>query len=597
MTDDQVLNYLRGRSRVTPPPDFVDAVSRAVADVPQRRGAWFAPFVPAAAAVAAVAAIAALVIILGRAPNVGPTPTTSPSPSASASASVAAAEPSTPPAPGDRLLEPGDVVEMPAFDDVGEWGTIRLERGDEIATDPEVSTSAEGSFLIEVHVTYTARRETSQTFGFLDWGLRVPDGVSGAEFPGFLPASADPDRPASDLLENGSSAAAGDIIEGWVALEVPAVERTPAVYVTYQGGERPGGSSSLPRWEVLVRDRERNNAPAEGHALLSSGDATLVPAVAPDGEFGTITLDRGDDVGGFPLVSDPISQNHFFIEILATYELDRFPAGIEWGQFDWRVEGGEGPVGAELLDAFPPIRGRNGLGHWPGATVPEDRYEGWIIFAVPREAANADLELVYQPAGVADATRIPVRSPGEPPAPVAAEWPRPDPVYVAQEGLPFTVLESSEADALMVDADTCTNPAGGYTVSYPDSWYTNTELDNVPACSWFSPTFYELNASGERPEEIAINITVFDGAVGFIWADLYSEQLTVDGFDARRAETGMTKDPDMPTDTFQYDYLVRLDANSDGRKLWAFTGTDYGGDYELNKAILDRIMASLEFTD
>lgn len=57
----------------------------------------------------------------------------------------------------------------------------------------------------------------------------------------------------------------------------------------------------------------------------------------------------------------------------------------------------------------------------------------------------------------------------------------------------------------------------------------------------------------------------------------------------------MTNDPTTPTDTFQYDYLASLDDDLEGRKLWAITGTDSGGDYELNKAILDRIMASLVF--
>ncbi|MEO7294597.1 MAG: hypothetical protein ABIZ57_00515, partial [Candidatus Limnocylindria bacterium] len=154
-----------------------------------------------------------------------------------------------------------------------------------------------------------------------------------------------------------------------------------------------------------------------------------------------------------------------------------------------------------------------------------------------------------------------------------------------------------EADALFADADTCTNPEDGYTVIFPESWYTNTEIGDVSACSWFSPVFYEATEGGPVPEEIAIEIRMFEGMVGFIWADLYTEEVTLDGLGARRSETGETKDPNTPTDQFQYSYLARLDASEEGRKLWAFTGTEYGGDYELNKAVFDRIMASLEFTD
>jgi hypothetical protein len=63
-------------------------------------------------------------------------------------------------------------------------------------------------------------------------------------------------------------------------------------------------------------------------------------------------------------------------------------------------------------------------------------------------------------------------------------------------------------------------------------------VSGVPACSWFSPTYYELNDSGGRPAEIAIEISVFEGSVGMIWVDLCSEQVTVGGFSAWRTETG-----------------------------------------------------------
>ena len=595
MSDERIVEYLRGRGRVEPPLDFTGAVMNVVADASQRRAGWFAPFLPAGAVLGAAAVLSVVALLLNQNPNIStPDPSLSPPSSASPRPMPSVA----PEAIGDRLVEPGDSVEMPAIDDLGEWGTIRLERGEEmVPSDSGWSTYDQGSTLIEIYVTYSAERRSEQSFGVLDWGLRIQDGMPGLAGLGVLPAGRNPERPTSEALTDHTSASEGSVTEGWIALEVPIVEETSGVFLTYQGGERPSGSSSAPLWEVLVRERDRNEPPIEGADLLHPRNATLVPAMAPDGPFGTITIDRGHDVGGYPLVLDPSSASHFFIEVLATYELDDVPDGTEFGELDWRLESEDGTVEAELLNAFPPVRGRVGLGQWPGATVPQTRYTGWMIFAVPRDAANTNLELVYQPTGVADAIRIPVRSPSEAPAPVATEWPRPDPVYVTQDGLPFTVIESADADALFADADTCTSPEGGYTVSYPDSWYTNTALDNVPACSWFSPTYFELNASGDLPEEIAIEIRVFEGAVGFIWVDLYSEQILLDGFSARRAETGKTKDPEMPTDTFQYDYLVQLDADSEGRKLWAFTGTDYGGDYELNKAVFDRIMASLDFTD
>lgn len=59
----------------------------------------------------------------------------------------------------------------------------------------------------------------------------------------------------------------------------------------------------------------------------------------------------------------------------------------------------------------------------------------------------------------------------------------------------------------------------------------------------------------------------------------------------------MTKDPTVPTDRLSYGYLVRIEGHSSGRKFGAGTGVENGGDYDLNRAVLDRIMASLVFTE
>lgn len=561
----------------------------------------------AAGLVAAALAVAALAEIISREPitsAVSPLSSVSAQPSESP---VAARTPSVPPSSvaslpqathHRKLLKSGDIVEMPAIDNEGEWGTIRLERGDEIMTDPASSIYEGGSVLIEIRVTYLPQRKTARSFGGRDWGVRVSDGVPGVVGVAALPATHNPHRPAAESLDTDAFVSESSPADGWIAVEVPTIAESPAVYLTYYGGAGPSPLSAAPTWEVVVRERDRNAPPMIGAPLLRAGDAALLSAVEPAGSLGTITIDRGHDVGGYPLVLDPSSETHFFVELLATYELDHAPQGTEGGHLDWRVESPDGVTQGELLDSFPPPRGRSPLHGWSVAIVPETRYEGWLIFAIPREAADVALELVYQPVGMGEVARIPVRVPGAIPDPVAAEWPRPDPVYVAHDGLPFSVLASAEADGLFVDADTCTSPEGDYTVTYPDSWYTNTEVAGVSACSWFSPVFYDLNDDGSRPEEIAIEIGVFTGAVGFIWADLYTEAITIDGVEARRTETGMTKDPETPTDEFQYSYLARFAPDTTaGRKLSASTGTEYGGGYDLNKAVLDRIMASLEFTD
>ncbi len=381
-----------------------------------------------------------------------------------------------------------------------------------------------------------------------------------------------------------------ELSQGWNAARDPVSAASESA-----AAEEAPTPSQAPASTTEPTATEESTPPELGD-LVEPGNSITLPIQSSDGVSGTITVERGEDIGGYPLVPSPSSELHFFVELMATYALVVAPETASWGEVDWRVEGESGSVGAEPLQVFPQPAGRPYLGTWPGATVPEPQYVGWVIFAVPREMAGAALELIYQPPGVADATRIPLRRAGAIPDPVVVEWPRPDPIYVSQPGLPFTVLESSEADALFVDPDTCTNPEDGYTVSYPDSWYTNTEIGDVPACSWFSPTFYEVREGDPRPDEIAIEVHVSEGAFGFIWADLYTEDVIIGGFAGRRYETGMTTWPEQPTNELLYSYLAYLDLEQpEGRKIWAFTGTEYGGDYELNRAVFDRIMASLEF--
>lgn len=54
----------------------------------------------------------------------------------------------------------------------------------------------------------------------------------------------------------------------------------------------------------------------------------------------------------------------------------------------------------------------------------------------------------------------------------------------------------------------------GYTVAYPDEWYTNTVIGDVRPCSWFSPTYFDVIDPAVPPDEIAIFLGYFDGATG-----------------------------------------------------------------------------------
>ena len=154
----------------------------------------------------------------------------------------------------------------------------------------------------------------------------------------------------------------------------------------------------------------------------------------------------------------------------------------------------------------------------------------------------------------------------------------------------FTVLPNPEADSLFLDRDECENAEDGYRLEFPEEWYTNTEIGDVPACSWFSPTFYEADDSGAVPPEIAITIEILDGDRGYHDDFISNEEVVVGATqDARRIEVESDG-------TTMYEYVVQLGPTSEeGPNLLARTDTDMGGDYDLNKAVLDRIMATIEF--
>jgi hypothetical protein len=163
---------------------------------------------------------------------------------------------------------------------------------------------------------------------------------------------------------------------------------------------------------------------------------------------------------------------------------------------------------------------------------------------------------------------------------------------------PFAVAANPEADALFLDRDDCENSADGYRLEFPDAWYTNTAIGDVEPCSWFSPTFYEVSDPSDVPPEIAITTEYAMGTVGTIGELLSSDRGIVGATQvATRFEaTGATDaSGEFEPDARMYVYVVELgDDAGAGPNLILSTSTLMGGDYELNKAVLDRIVATLE---
>lgn len=126
---------------------------------------------------------------------------------------------------------------------------------------------------------------------------------------------------------------------------------------------------------------------------------------------------------------------------------------------------------------------------------------------------------------------------------------------------------------------------------------TNTETGDVPACSWFTPEFFEVAASGAAPDEIWISMGVIDGAIGYTGVTIgySSEEVTIDGLTASRVESNPNPNPNEDPAYRRYWYMIPFDAEGAGLTFVASTDTDMAGDYDLARAVLDRIMATLEF--
>ncbi|HET9416974.1 MAG TPA: hypothetical protein VFP30_05465 [Candidatus Limnocylindria bacterium] len=190
-------------------------------------------------------------------------------------------------------------------------------------------------------------------------------------------------------------------------------------------------------------------------------------------------------------------------------------------------------------------------------------------------------------------TRTPVPTPEPTPSAEATREPTPAPTATPEPSVSasltadgrFFPVENAEADALFLERDECQNRRDGYQLVFPDAWYTNTEFRDLAPCSWFSPTTYDVDDYPAIPDEIAIAIGWYADKVS--WADgpIRTDAGMVAGQNAVRVEF-----PD------EYFFVIQLGPTpEEGPNLVARTSREMGGDYELNKAVLDRLMLTIEF--
>lgn len=159
----------------------------------------------------------------------------------------------------------------------------------------------------------------------------------------------------------------------------------------------------------------------------------------------------------------------------------------------------------------------------------------------------------------------------------------------------FAVLPNAEADALFLQRDGCENRDRGWRLAFPDAWWTNTAFGDLDPCSWFSPTAFDVTRDDAVPAEVAIVIRYVEGPVEPAGEELARDEGYI-GItqSAVRLELGGDGD-ERPSAWREYAYIVQLGPTpAEGPNLYVRTASDMGGDYELNKAVLDRIMATME---
>lgn len=143
----------------------------------------------------------------------------------------------------------------------------------------------------------------------------------------------------------------------------------------------------------------------------------------------------------------------------------------------------------------------------------------------------------------------------------------------------------------------CTNEVDGYAVDYPVDWYANEAvdapegLDDVPACRYFAEDEFEIRPNSGLPSSVAIGFQVVDVVHAPTGTVVSSNEISVDGHAAvvREVETG--DGMFMPPGTLVYECFVAFE---DGSFLHISTDTTRDGDYAAHKAVLDRMLASLD---
>jgi len=357
-------------------------------------------------------------------------------------------------------------------------------------------------------------------------------------------------------------------------------------------------------------------SPESGLILTAPGDVIRIAALDDAGPFGTITIRRGEERGGYENFVPVTFEDVFFVELYVKYEPDRSTTEQygEW-EFGYAVDlEGDGYVDEEVRRGvgFLGMEGQPGYDAAPqpqlqGRRSGDEVLEGWLVLELPAAAADFDLYLLYGHGEWTDGIQnmVPeiaahLRLPGDPaaitpfdpdafPSPDGTPFPMPS-FYVLPSPMPsaaatFEPATDADAEALFVETLSCENTGLGVTITYPGSWFSNEDFKDIPACSFFGPepidTELIFDGLGDFPAVSFFEIESWTGGI----EEPVIERLPI----GDRVAWRISFTPDQQSTGTQY--LIPLADDPYGPLLRAIAGQSDG------RAVLERMLLRLEFTD
>jgi hypothetical protein len=152
-----------------------------------------------------------------------------------------------------------------------------------------------------------------------------------------------------------------------------------------------------------------------------------------------------------------------------------------------------------------------------------------------------------------------------------------------------------EADLLFATSERCERsiPGGVVSIEFPSAWSTNDAIaEGDPSCVFFGPNLDHPTL--EPPTDWAVVVGGVDGPPMFSHEWVSREETTVDGRPGWRVEEWVPSSSASGRETLQLVYWISLGASrNDGPNIVARSATEDAGHYALNKAVLDRMIATL----